>query len=217
MGGLPGQSQFAIETSCHDNSLGIFDYNASKLLWSFSSDNTYSGVSNLNINNKFLLTDNDLTLNVPIKGFNCTGYATFDFPADFNKHTYFNEHTYFSHDLQLNNSSGIIFKDASNVTQLKLYGDGNIRAREIKVDLQTIPDYVFKPGYKLMSIPELEKYISANKHLPNIKGENEFNSTEGISLGEMNLKLLEKVEELTLYVIQLKKEIDLVKLNSNTK
>jgi hypothetical protein len=52
----------------------------------------------------------------------------------------------------------------------------------------------------------LEKFIQKEKHLPNIKGENEYEKNEGLSLGEMNLKLLEKVEELTLYMIQLKKQ-----------
>lgn len=105
----------------------------------------------------------------------------------------------------------IIFKDASNNNQLRIYSDGNIRAREIKVDVATIPDYVFKTGYKLMPLNELEAYIKANKHLPNIKGENEYNESEGLSLGEMNLKLLEKVEELTLYTIQQQKELEALK------
>ena len=62
-----------------------------------------------------------------------------------------------------------------------------------------------------MSISDLENYIKANKHLPNIKGENEYNESEGLSLGEMNLKLLEKVEELTLYTIQQQKELEELK------
>jgi hypothetical protein len=57
----------------------------------------------------------------------------------------------------------------------------------------------------------LEKFIQKEKHLPNIKGENEYEKNEGLSLGEMNLKLLEKVEELTLYTIQQQKQIDELK------
>lgn len=93
-----------------------------------------------------------------------------------------------------------------NPTQFKIDNDGFVRAREIKVDIDIIPDYVFKEGYKLMSLDDLEKFIQKEKHLPNIKGENEYEKNEGLSLGEMNLKLLEKVEELTLYMIQLKKQ-----------
>jgi len=210
------QSMFSLDASCYDNSIAITDNNASQMLWSFSRDNTYSPILNLSIGNNFVLTNNDLTLNVPLKGLNCTSPANFESSVDFNAHTYFNEHTFFSKDIQLNNNSAIIFNDATNTTQLKLYGNGNIRAREIKVDLQSIPDYVFKPGYKLMSIADLEKFIAKNKHLPNIKGENEFNEAEGISLGEMNLKLLEKVEELTLYTIQQQKEIDELKKTVST-
>jgi hypothetical protein len=94
----------------------------------------------------------------------------------------------------------------SNSTEFKIDNAGFVRAREIKVDVDVIPDYVFKEGYKLMSLDDLEKFIQKEKHLPNIKGENEIDKTEGLSLGEMNLKLLEKVEELTLYMIQLKKQ-----------
>jgi hypothetical protein len=98
-----------------------------------------------------------------------------------------------------------------NPTEFKIDNAGFVRAREIKVDVDVIPDYVFKEGYKLMSLDDLEKFIQKEKHLPNIKGENEYEKNEGLSLGEMNLKLLEKVEELTLYTIQQQKQIDELK------
>lgn len=96
-------------------------------------------------------------------------------------------------------------------SEIKLGSNGYIRAREIKVDYDNIPDYVFKPNYKLMPLNELDKFINLNKHLPNIKGESEYSKEEGLNVGELNLKLLEKIEELTLYVIELKKEIDTIK------
>ncbi|MBL7789905.1 MAG: hypothetical protein JNL75_08790 [Chitinophagales bacterium] len=102
-------------------------------------------------------------------------------------------------------------RDINGKNQFLVDNTGFVRAREIKVDMQVIPDYVFKSGYKLMTLRDLEKYIAIHKHLPNIKGENEFNEKEGIGLGEMNMKLLEKVEELTLYIIQQQKEIDEIK------
>jgi hypothetical protein len=68
-------------------------------------------------------------------------------------------------------------------------------------------DYVFDKEYKLLSLAEVEKYIEQNKHLPNIPTANEVKK-EGIDLGEMNAKLLEKIEELTLYMIEMKKTID---------
>jgi hypothetical protein len=102
-------------------------------------------------------------------------------------------------------------KDASGVNQFLIDNAGYVRAREVKVDFQYIPDYVFRPDYKLMSLKDLEKYIGENKHLPNIKSEQQYNKEEGVNLGELNLKLLEKVEELTLYLIQQQKEIEELK------
>ena len=68
-------------------------------------------------------------------------------------------------------------------------------------------DYVFKPEYKLMPLSELEAFIQKNGHLPNLPTEAEV-MENGVNLAEMNVKLLEKVEELTLYVIELEKKID---------
>jgi hypothetical protein len=66
-------------------------------------------------------------------------------------------------------------------------------------------DKVFKKNYSLKSLDELEKYISANKHLPGIPTASEVQSI-GVNVGDMETKLLEKIEELTLYVLELKKE-----------
>jgi len=87
----------------------------------------------------------------------------------------------------------------------KLSVNGKIRAQEIKVDNENWPDYVFDDDYQMRSLPELENYIKANKHLPGIPDRKEVNE-EGIELGEMNRKLLEKVEELTLHLIRMEKE-----------
>lgn len=89
----------------------------------------------------------------------------------------------------------------------KLAVEGKIGAREIKVTLQSPwPDYVFNQGYQRMSLASLEAFIKKNNHLPNIPSAQEVKENGGIELGEMNAKLLEKIEELTLYVIELKKE-----------
>ena len=95
--------------------------------------------------------------------------------------------------------------------QIALNTDGTIRAREIKVDLQTIPDYVFAEGYELMPLEELAEFVEENKHLPRVKSEADFEEEGSISLTEMNLKLLEKVEELTLYILDLQTQIDNLK------
>ena len=69
------------------------------------------------------------------------------------------------------------------------------------------PDFVFAPGHTMMSLYELEEYIGLNHHLPEVPSAEEV-SEQGIDLGEMNAILLQKVEELTLHVIELQKQID---------
>tara|TARA_R110000796_G_scaffold104102_1_gene213672 strand:- start:3408 stop:4283 length:876 start_codon:yes stop_codon:yes gene_type:complete len=91
---------------------------------------------------------------------------------------------------------------------MKLTVKGNIHAEEVKVDLSVpAPDYVFKEDYKLKTLEETQKYINENGHLPNIPSAKEFEEN-GVALGIMNMKLLEKIEELTLYVIKQEKHIE---------
>jgi hypothetical protein len=66
------------------------------------------------------------------------------------------------------------------------------------------PDYVFEKDYDLLSLSELETYITQNKHLPEVPSAKEMEA-EGLNLKEMNLLLLKKVEELTLHLIEMKK------------
>jgi hypothetical protein len=86
--------------------------------------------------------------------------------------------------------------------QFKVDRTGLVRARRVQVDFATIPDYVFKPDYKLMPLDDLKTFITKNNHLPNVPSEQEYKERGNIDLSELNLKLLEKVEELTLYVLQ---------------
>lgn len=91
-------------------------------------------------------------------------------------------------------------------TGYQLSVKGKIIAEEVKVQLYASwPDYVFGKNYKLMPLNELEESINKNKHLPNIPSAAEVEK-EGISLGDMNKRLMEKVEELTLYIIDLNKK-----------
>ena len=106
------------------------------------------------------------------------------------------------------NTDGRIYMGIGNApaTGYMLSVAGKVIAEEVKVQLKTSwPDYVFANDYKLLPIDELEKLIIKNKHLPNIPSAAEVEKN-GISLGDMNKRLMEKVEELTLYIIQLKKE-----------
>ncbi len=83
----------------------------------------------------------------------------------------------------------------------KLAVEGTIGAREIKVEASGWSDFVFANDYELTSLEKVEAYIKANHHLPNIPSEEEV-IENGINLGEMDAKLLQKIEELTLYVIE---------------
>ncbi|AUP79677.1 tail fiber protein [Flavivirga eckloniae] len=91
----------------------------------------------------------------------------------------------------------------------KLTVKGNIHTNEVKVDLlgAVAPDYVFYKDYDLKSLKEVEDYIAAEGHLPKIPSAKEMEK-EGIKLKEMNLKLLEKIEELTLYTIDQEKKLE---------
>jgi hypothetical protein len=91
-------------------------------------------------------------------------------------------------------------------TGYQLSVDGKIMAEEVMVQNSVSwPDYVFASDYKLMPLSELERSIQQNKHLPNIPAAAEVEKN-GIMLGDMNRKLMEKVEELTLYIIDLNKK-----------
>lgn len=91
----------------------------------------------------------------------------------------------------------------------KLAVNGKIRTQEIKVEAANWPDYVFAEDYNLTTIPDLKKFIAANKHLPEIPSAKEIEA-EGLNLGEMNKLLVKKIEELTLMFIdqhdQIKKQ-----------
>jgi hypothetical protein len=82
---------------------------------------------------------------------------------------------------------------------------GNIRAKEVRVTTTNWPDYVFKKEYNLLSLSEVDSFIQANGHLPGIISAKDAEAN-GVQVGEMQAKLLEKIEELTLYIIEMKKE-----------
>lgn len=87
----------------------------------------------------------------------------------------------------------------------KLDVNGTIHAKEVLVDLDFPgPDYVFEEGYDLTSLSDLDAYLKENKHLPEVPSAAQMQE-EGVNLVEMEMLLLKKVEELTLYVIELEK------------
>jgi hypothetical protein len=97
----------------------------------------------------------------------------------------------------------------NNPNNYKLAVNGVIGAKAVKVEISTNTwaDYVFNKDYKLKTLPELERFIKANNHLPNIPSAAEVEA-EGIDMATMNIKLLEKIEELSLYIIEQNKRMD---------
>ncbi len=91
-----------------------------------------------------------------------------------------------------------------------LFVYGTVNTKEVIVSLSLgvpVPDYVFEEDYKLKPLEEVEAFIKENKHLPEIPSAKEVGKS-GLNLSEMNLLLLKKVEELTLYMIEQQKEIE---------
>ena len=100
----------------------------------------------------------------------------------------------------------------NNTTPYLLYVAGGIKTIDIKVTAATnFPDYVFAKDYELMGIYELEKYIKHNSHLPDMPSAKEVENNEGFEVGNMQTRLLKKVEEQTLYIISLQKQVDELK------
>jgi hypothetical protein len=94
----------------------------------------------------------------------------------------------------------------------KLTVAGNIHAQEVKVTVNAgmVPDYVFANDYKLRPLNEVAQYIKENSHLPEIPSAKEM-GTNGLMMAEMNLNLLKKIEELTLYIIEQDKKTENLK------
>jgi hypothetical protein len=86
-------------------------------------------------------------------------------------------------------------------TNAKLTVKGKVHSREVKVSVNAGADFVFNKDYRLAPLEELAAYISENKHLPEIPSAKEMEE-KGIEVGEMNIKLLQKIEELTLHLIR---------------
>lgn len=99
----------------------------------------------------------------------------------------------------------LIGKTSQTNSNYMLDVNGNVRASQVTVNT-TGADYVFDPGYSLMSLPDLEKYLQSRHHLPGIASAQEM-SERGLDVGETQKLLLQKVEELTLYMLAQQKQI----------
>ncbi len=96
----------------------------------------------------------------------------------------------------------------------RLAVEGSIGAREVMVEPEGWSDFVFNKDYKLRKLEDVESFIEENKHLPDVPSEKEV-LENGVQLGEMDSKLLQKIEELTLYMIEQNKETKIMKAQLN--
>ncbi len=106
-------------------------------------------------------------------------------------------------------TGNVVFGSASRVpaTGYKVSIDGKVICEELKVQISTSwPDYVFEPTYNMPRLAELQKQVLQQKHLPGIPSAAEVKENKGIEVGDMQQKLLEKVEELYLYVFKINEE-----------
>ena len=126
-------------------------------------------------------------------------------------------------ELILNNSRLVINDGTTN--QFQITANGLVAARQIDVHLDPIPDFVFHSAfdadsaayyaetgqYKAMTLAEVDTFVQVNRHLPGIKSAAEYEQAGSINVGELQLQLLQKVEELTLYNIELMKQLEALK------
>ena len=106
------------------------------------------------------------------------------------------------------NSGKVLIGNVTSPGNYKLYVEQGILSEKVRVALKSTSywaDYVFAPDYKLMPLKEVEEFVEKNRHLPNVPSAEEV-VRDGIDMATMDAKLLEKIEELTLYLIDLKKE-----------
>jgi hypothetical protein len=104
-------------------------------------------------------------------------------------------------------TSGNVGIGTTDTKGYKLAVNGNIRTQEVRVENTNWPDYVFERSYAIKSLPELEVFINKYKHLPEIPTASEV-AKDGFDVGDMNAKLLKKIEELTLMLIHQNKKIE---------
>jgi trimeric autotransporter adhesin len=114
----------------------------------------------------------------------------------------------------INNNSGAVII-GNGITTLptgyKMYVENGILTEKVKVAIKNgtqWADYVFDKSYKLVSLSEVEKFIEKNKHLPSVPSSEELVKEGGIDVNKMFAKQMEKIEELTLYLIEMNKKIE---------
>ncbi len=124
--------------------------------------------------------------------------------------------------LAIGDFSDVNFSNASKVpvagNGYRLYVQDGVMTEKVKVALKSTADwadYVFEPNYERMSLEKVEEFVKLNKHLPNVPSAEEM-TKEGLDVTKTSAKLMEKIEELTLYMIELNKEVKALKAENAT-
>ena len=153
---------------------------------------TYNNQGILESNGKIITTDSVVAHNIR---------ATYTLKAPYIHAT----SGYFSYKVT---GSEMSVNGATTSNNYKLAVNSGILCEELKV-MADVPssDYVFEPTYKLKPLSEVEAFVTENKHLPDVPSAKEFKDN-GYKIGEMDNLLLQKIEELTLYIIDLQKQIE---------
>lgn len=114
------------------------------------------------------------------------------------------------HKWVLNNARTLRFAgDDPHVAQMTLSTAGNlVITGTLTTAGSTYPDYVFSDDYELMPLHDLAEYIEQNRHLPNVPSTDEVDGGKRINMSELQILLLEKVEELTLYTLEQQRTIE---------
>lgn len=167
----------------------VFQVNQSGYISGSGLSVVQSGVNNPYTAHLSMYWDNSV---VKING---SGYRGSKYPVVFT----FSNAT-FDNDLTINGK--LSCRDELNVTEVN---SKSIRTEDITVDMNNAADYVFDENYNLRSLSEVESFVKENKHLPGVPSAAEM-SEKGMSVAQMSNLLLEKVEELTLHMIELEKE-----------
>ena len=109
-------------------------------------------------------------------------------------------------------SVGIGTSSVPSGYSLAVGGDVICEKVKVQVEAEWIPDYVFKPDYELLDLKALSAYIKKHGHLPDIASAEEMEK-EGLDLARMDAKLLQKIEELTLYLLEKEEEVKVLQAN----
>lgn len=161
-------------------------------------------VSSVNLSSMITIRRDNITR----WSFGATGFSGVD---DFEFFRYSNAGSFLGSALKIQRATGNVGIGtvlSTNPNNYKLAVNGKIGAKEVQVEntSSTWADHVFKPDYELLSLEEVESFVRTNGHLPEIPSKKDIEKY-GHKLGEMDVRLLTKIEEITLYLLELKKQV----------